>query len=82
MILLGVLEPFKIKADNRKQLAETVPVFLMFYHLFCATDFVTNTYARSWVGVSMITITSISLGLNLFGLFITSLTNVASVVRR
>ena len=59
-----------------------MPVFLVLYHLFCATDLVTDSYTRSWIGVSMITITSISLGINLFGLFITNLKNVASFVRR
>ena len=73
LIILGTVEPYKDISTNRKELLDQVSVFLIFYHLFCATDFVSDAYTRSWVGWSMVMITAISLGANLLSLLYSNL---------
>ena len=72
LIISGLIEPYKDIKTNRKELIDNASIFLNFYHLFCATDFVLDAYTKSLVGWSMIMITSVTIATNLFYILFTS----------
>ena len=69
LMTLGLLSPYKIPGNTKWELFQESIVFLVFYNLFCATDFVKDVPTRDFVGYSMIAITSFSLIADLIRLF-------------
>ena len=60
LISVGWIRPYVESSRNKWELFQECFVFLTFYHLFCVTDFAPID-ARPLVGLSMMTITCVSL---------------------
>ena len=82
LIGVGWLRPYKLPERNKWELFQEYIVFLIFYHLFCATDWIQDVNARDYVGWSMIIITCLSLAIDLARLIAANLNNLWWLARK
>ena len=66
IVVSGLAEPMIMISDNRMQIFNEFSVLIFCYHLLPLTDFITDQEARNLVGKSLILVTQINLGVNIF----------------
>ena len=65
MLLIGYIEPFKLKSDNYMLLMNESFVMLTAYNLICLTDFNAEQSNQFIMGYSMVGCTTLNMSINM-----------------